>query len=92
MSALLLYERACDAIDALRDQHVANLTGVHKEGIMAVDIRSTSVETHAMFYLQQQQSIVALTNAKKALTDCYRKLSEPDQAQKAPPEERGQVY
>lgn len=86
MSAELLYQRSKGAMEAVAQARVqAIIDGT-------VDAHQGRIENMGLVYVQHKAFIDGVVAATRALTDEYRKLTNPEEAQKAPPEERGPAY
>lgn len=87
MSASLLFERARAAMEDLARQRLQSMVD------STVDTSEGRAENIAMTFVQQKAIIEGIHMAGRILIAEHKKLTEPDEAQKAPdPERKGPLY
>lgn len=86
MSVEALYLRGKAAMEKVAQERVQGIVDA------TIDVHQGRIENIGMALVQHKAFIDGVTAATRAFMAEYKALTSPDQAQNAPPQERGQVY
>lgn len=86
MSLETLYQRAKASMEAAAQSRLQSIVDA------TIDVHTGRVENIGLAFVQHKAFIDGVVAATRALTAEYKTLTAPDEAQKAPPEDKGPAY